>query len=147
LEWYLIALTPVNEIAISLPFKIDSFGTISATVNQSKIWQDRVRSVIGTALGERVYRPGFGCDAANKIYETEEYLMGTIEQDIKTAFQKFLPLLSLDSIEVSLEDFTRTIFAEVTYSTSASAQYLIKVGIASIDGTNTLQEDILWQTR
>lgn len=142
-----MTLVPVNEIAIALPFKVDSFGTINATVSQTKIWQDRVRSVIGTALGERVYRPGFGCDAANKIYETEEYLMGTIEQDIKTAFQKFLPLLSLESVDVTLEEATRTIFAEVTYSTSDSAQYLIKVGIASIDGTNTLQEDILWQTR
>jgi phage baseplate assembly protein W len=142
-----MSLIPVNEIAISLPFKVDSFGTISATVNQGKIWQDRVRSVIGTALGERVYRPGFGCDAANKIYESEEYLMGTVEQDIRNAFQRFLPLLSLDSVEVTLEDETRTIFAEVTYATASSAQYLIQVGIASIDGTNTLQEDILWQNQ
>jgi phage baseplate assembly protein W len=142
-----MSLIPVNEIAISLPFKVDSFGTISATVDQGKIWQDRVRSVIGTAVGERVYRPGYGCDAANKIYESEEYLMGTIEQDIRNAFQRFLPLLSLNSVEVTLEDETRTIFAEVTYATASSAQYLIQVGIASIDGTNTLQEDILWQNQ
>lgn len=142
-----MALAVINEIAMSLPFKLDSFGTISATVDQAKIWQDRVRSVIGTAVGERVYRPGYGCDAANKIYESEEYLMGTIEQDIRLAFEQFLPLLALQSVEVTLEEGTRTIFAEVVYATTSSAEYRIQVGIASIDGTNTLQEDILWQTQ
>lgn len=140
-----MALTPVNEIAIALPFKIDSFGTINATLDQSKIWQDRVRSAIGTAIGERVYRPGFGCAAANKIYESEEYVLGTVEQDIRDSFQQFLPLLSLEDVVVSLEEETRTIYAEVTYSPPNSASYLIKVGIAVIDGTNPIQEDIVWQ--
>lgn len=142
-----MSISPLNEIAIALPFKIDSFGTVNASIDQSKIWQDRVRSVIGTAFGERVYRPLFGCAAATNIYESEEFILSTIEEDIRIAFQQFLPLLSLNSVEITLEESTRTIFAEVNYSTPSSAQYLIKVGIATIDGTNPVQEDIVWQTQ
>jgi phage baseplate assembly protein W len=140
-----MSLIPINEIAISLPFKVDSFGTISATVDQGKIWQDRARSVVGTAVGERVYRPKYGCEAANKMYESEELLLSTIEEDVRTSFQQFLPLLSLSSVEVSLQEETRTINVEISYATPSSAEYLIKIGIATIDGLSPIQEEIAWQ--
>lgn len=135
----------VNELAIALPFSIDAFGTVNATVEQEKIWADRVRSVIGTALGERVYRPEFGCDAALVTYDDEEIVLSTIESSIRTAFQEFLPLLALHAVQVTVEELTRVIYVEVVYSTTGGADYLIKVGIATIDGTNPVSEEIAWQ--
>jgi phage baseplate assembly protein W len=135
----------VSELAISLPFKIDAFGTVGATNDQSKIWADRARSVIGTALGERVYRPNFGCEAAASIYESEELVLSTIDADIRSAFTTYLALLSIIDVLVSVDEYTRVITAEIRYATPTAAEYLIKVGLATIDGNNTIQEDISWQ--
>ena len=44
------------EKTLALPFSVDPYGKISVTSEQSKIWADRVRSVIGTTLRERVMR-------------------------------------------------------------------------------------------
>ena len=50
----------MSEIAMSLPFSIDPYGKVSSTTDQKKIWADKVRSVLGTALRERVMLPTFG---------------------------------------------------------------------------------------
>lgn len=140
-----MAITPAFELAISLPFRIDAFGTVAATIDQSKIWQDRVRSVIGTALGERVYQPDFGCNAALTAFDGIEDAISSIETDITVAMQQFLPLLALQSVVVEFDEGTNTISAEVQYSVPNSSSYVVKVGIATIDGTNPIQEEIAWQ--
>lgn len=140
-----MTITVVNELAIALPFVIDDFGTVNATAEQDKIWADRVRGVIGTALGERVYRPEFGCEAALVSFDNEELVLNTIEDSIRASFQSFLPLLALESVLVSVDEYTRVINVEVVYSTTGGASYLIKVGIATINGTNPISEEISWQ--
>lgn len=142
-----MSLSIISELAISLPFTVDDFGTVNATNDQQKIWADRVRAVIGTALGERIYRPEFGCEAALTTFDNEEILINGIADNIRASFDAFLPLLSLENVEVSVEESSRIIFVEVVYSTSNGAEYLIKVGIATIDGLNPISEELTWQTQ
>lgn len=140
-----MTLRPTIELAIALPFSIDAYGTIAATVDQAKIWADRVRSVIGTAVGERVMRPEFGCEAALNVFEPEESTVAILEDDIRRAFITFLPLCGLNGVSVSVNDETRVITAEVEYSTPNSESYLLQVGIATLNGTNPISEEITWQ--
>jgi len=142
-----MAFQAVSELAIALPFSIDAFGQVAATSDQSKIWADRVRAVLGTALNERIYRPEFGCAVASGVYENEEYILSTIEQEIQEAFGAFLPLLSLDEVEVTIDEFTRVITAEVQYSTPGGADYITKVGIATVQGTDPIVEEMKWQAQ
>lgn len=142
-----MAFQAISELAISLPFSIDAFGQVAGTSDQSKIWADRVRAVLGTAVNERVYRPDFGCAAAMGIYENEEFILGTIERDIQEAFDAYLPLLSLEQVNVGIDEYTRIITAEVEYSTPGGANYISKVGIATIQGTNPIVEEMKWQAQ
>lgn len=140
-----MALQPVRELAMVLPFKIDSNGKIAATTDQSKIWQDRVRSVIGTAFGQRVYRPEFGCEAAGASFEPEQDVVNNIQQQIRKSFQKHLQLLSLKNVVVEIEQETRRILVSIEYSVPQGGRLLTQFGIAFIDGTNTIQEEVSWQ--
>ena len=142
-----MALTPLSELAISLPFKIDALGKVGATVTREKIWLDKVRSVVGTALGQRVYRPGFGCNATLGVFDTEEYVLRTIEEDISTAFANFLPLLNLEVVEVSLEPETEIVTVEVQYETPNGSPNAVRLGIATINGNNAISEEFSWQTQ
>ena len=142
-----MASTPLAELAISLPFKIDSLGKVGATNDQEKIWADKVRGVIGTAVGQRVYRPGFGCNATLGVFDTEEYVLNTIEEDITRAFSSFLPLLSLDEVSVQVDPETQIISVDVIYETPSGVDTAVRLGIATISGTNSLSEEFSWQTQ
>lgn len=137
--------TPVSELAISLPFKIDALGKVGATIDQPKIWADRVRSVIGTALSQRVYRPNFGCNAAAEVFDSEDIVIVQIETDISTAFSSFLSVLSLNAVNVSIDPNTQIVTADVEYSTPNGVEYRVQLGIATINSDGTVSEEFTWQ--
>ncbi len=112
---------------------------------RSKIWADRVRAVIGTAVGERVYRPDFGCRAATSVFETEEETEALLLAEIRNAFLDYLPLCSLEDVTVSIDEITRVINAEVVYRTPSSNEYSLQVGVATINGDQPISEEITWR--
>lgn len=140
-----MANAPVSELAISLPFKIDALGKVGASIQQSKIWADRVRSVIGTALGQRVYRPNFGSNAALASFEGEDLVVAQIENDINTAFGLFLPVLTVLGVDVAVDPNTQIITVDVTYSTPNGAEYRVQIGLATIAADGTVSEELRWQ--
>jgi len=142
-----MAISSMRELCMSLPFRIDEYGTIAATVDQSKIWADRVRGVIGTALGERVYRPEFGCRAATSVFETEEETEALLTSEIRNAFLNYLPMCALEDVVVSIDEQTRLITAEVTYSPPNSNSASLQMGVATINGDQPISEEFPWQTQ
>jgi phage baseplate assembly protein W len=140
-----MALQPALELTMSLPFEIDAYGTVAATVEQSKIWADRARAVIGTVLGERVYRPEFGCQAAATVFETEEETQAVLEADIRAAFLSHLPLCGLEGVDISIDEDTRVITAEVTYTLPNSELSVLQVGVATLNGDQPISEEITWR--
>ena len=140
-----MAIRPIRELSMSLPFRVDEYGTISATIDQSKIWADRVRAVIGTAIGERVYRPEFGCTAATSAFETEEETEAILLAEIRNAFLDYLPLCLLEEVTVSVDEQTRIVNAEVTYTPPNSSTFSLQVGVATINGDQPISEEITWQ--
>lgn len=140
-----MSIRPVRELTMTLPFKVDPYGTISATVDESKIWADRVRAVIGTAVGERVYRPDFGCKAATSVFETEEETEAMLLSEIRNAFLDYLPMCSLEEVQVSINEETRIVNAEVVYKTPSSNEFSLQVGVATINGDQPISEDITWR--
>lgn len=89
--------------AISLPFRLDSFGNVSTTTELPKIWGDRVRTVIGTPIGERVMRPTFGCGLPNNLLDVVANVPGYADGQIQAAFLEWLPSVEFSGTEVSEE--------------------------------------------
>ena len=105
-----------KELALSLPFSVNPYGRISTTTERSKIWQDRVRSVIGTFLGERVMRPNFGADVVDAVHETSEEAVIIIETQVRQAFNTYLPTLTLTDVITNYDESTGIMEVEVVYS-------------------------------
>jgi len=148
-----------NETAISLPFSIDYSGKITATESQSKIWADRVRSVIGTAVRQRVMRPTFGTLIPYALFENQDNAVVEIKVEIEKAFAAQLPLLSLTGVTVNLGEFLQggstdtsltyqgssdqtTISAELTYTLPNNTPVTTILGVISIAGTLPAYEEI-----
>jgi phage baseplate assembly protein W len=130
-------------MAISLPFTINSYGKVQTTIDQKKIWADRVYSVIGTLSSERVMRPTFGSDAAKELLSSEEVMITNVENSVRLAFLKFLPTLNLLDISASYDRSSNIINIEIVYSLPNQEIVNEKIGFAQITGNNPIYEETL----
>jgi phage baseplate assembly protein W len=132
---------PIRERAISLPFAIDDYGNINTATSQSKIWADRVRSVIGTALEERVMRANFGTEIPKLLWDNASTSIEFLEREIKSAFLSFLPLLQLQNVETTFDANEQLITATIAYSLPNNEEAIESIGIATISPTGALTEE------
>lgn len=131
----------VSEIAISLPFSVSEFGTISTTTSQEKIWADRVKAAVGTAVNERVMKPDYGTEIPAATFNTLEAASETVKQQVELAFFRDLRLLRLVSVNITLDNSTGTLEAEITYALPNRTTEVVLLGFATLLGNQPLIED------
>jgi len=129
------------ESAIALPFSIDSYGRVTKTTDQSKIWADKVRSVIGTAVKERVMRPTFGTDIPSAVFENQEDSVGRIQEVVSTSFSGQLPQLTLEQVDTSYDEYSGTLTVTITYALPNEEIVTTTVGLIIISGNTIPYEE------
>lgn len=132
-----------SEIAISLPFSIDSFGMIGTTQEQPKLWADRVRSVLGTSLRERVMRPTFGTLIPFGLFEGVDNAENEIKGEVTKAFSRQLGLLTLSDVIVTHDEYTNVLTVTVVYGLPNNEQVTTTLGFVGIRGNLPLYEELL----
>ena len=130
------------ESTIALPFSIDQYGKVTSTVDQSKIWADRVRSVLGTSLRERVMLPKFGTLIPFSLFDTETSAVAQIENEVQKAFATQLPLLYLQKVTVTIDQYTNVLTIEVIYGLPNNEVVSTVVGLVLVDGANPLYQEL-----
>lgn len=138
-----MARPPIYEVAISLPFSIDDFGSVATATLQSKIWADRVRSAVGTTLRERVFRYDYGTTIPSKLWDDVTTMQDVIEEQIENVFDRDLVTLTLDSVDVTYDERQETVFAEVSYFLPNNEQTSVIIGVATISSTDPIVEELL----
>ena len=131
------------EKALALPFAIDAYGGVSQTQDQSKIWADRVRSVIGTTLRERVMRPTFGTIIPYAMFENEDNAQAEIEVEVTRAFAEQLPLLRLSAVTTTSDQYTNTLSVEIVYALPNNEVVSTVVGLVLIQGATPIYQELL----
>jgi phage baseplate assembly protein W len=129
------------EVAISLPFSIDPYGKVTSTIDQPKIWGDRVRSVVGTALRERVMQPLFGTEIPFTVFETTEEAEATIETTVQQAFEQQLPLLRLQSVTTNFDEYTNYLSVVIIYALPNQDIVETTLAVISIVGNTPINEE------
>jgi phage baseplate assembly protein W len=131
------------EVALSLPFSIDPYGRVGSTQDQTKIWADKVRSVIGTALRERVMRPKFGTDIPLAVFENQEDAQTQIEFEVNQAFNEQLQKLTLQSVDSVFDEYTGIMQVEVIYALPNDEVTSTSIGLIRIQGNAIAIEENL----
>ena len=133
----------MSEKTLSLPFSIDAYGKVSVTVEQSKIWADRVRSVLGTSFRERVMRPNFGTLIPYALFEGESSAESQITLEVEKAFSTYLPLLTLQTTNVTFDTYTNVFNVNVIYGLPNNEIVSTLIGLVLVDGTNPIYQELL----
>jgi len=67
-----------------------------------------IRIILGTAPGERVMRPGFGCRIHELIFwPANQSTAALAERYVREALERWEPRITLETVEVSLGDYDR----------------------------------------
>ena len=138
-----MAINTVAELTISFPFTINSYGKVDTTLDQKKIWADRVYAVIGTLLTERVMRPKFGSDTAKELLSTEEEATSNAERSIKLAFATQLTSLTLSDVVAKYDTSTNILTIDITYSLPNQETVYSNIGFAILSGNAPIYEESL----
>lgn len=131
----------MEELALSYPFRLDDYGNIATTVDQTKIWADRVRSVIGTVIGERVMRPTFGTKVAYASWETRTAMETIVRKEIERGFYLLLPLLTVVDITFDFNDTENIVSASITYELPDKRESTTRVGVVVLAENNPPYEE------
>lgn len=137
-----MAITPVNEYAIALPFSFDAFGGVASATNQEKIWADRLRSAIGTTVGERIMRSKYGTEIPRNSFETVTEMEGVIVSEIERVFTDQFPLLTLTEVTPTFDPKTSTINVTVLYNLPNRDQASVSVGLVQISPDEPIIEEL-----
>lgn len=99
--------------AISFPFTLDPFGVVNSTTDQTKIYQDRVLTLLSTAVGERPMRPTYGTDVARAMFENQSDAKKAVDQAVRTAISTWIPEVEVTAVNVNTFDDSGKVGVEV----------------------------------
>lgn len=106
---------------LTFPLDINAFGGMAMSEGSDNIEQS-VQCIIGTAVGERVMRPGFGCRIHDFVFHpNSSSTCGMVAFYVKEALQKWEPRIT--DIQVTAEpntDDQAVMTVEVNYKISAT---------------------------
>lgn len=88
---------------ISFPLRTDGSGGLAMSAYEENI-RECIRIILGTALGERVYRPDFGCQMHDLIFEPNNaHTRNLIEFYAEVAVVKWEPRVREVQTRATLE--------------------------------------------
>jgi hypothetical protein len=111
-----------QQVEIDQPFRINAQGQIAFTSDPAQVLRNRVKTVIGTALQERVMRPDYGAPLAALLFEADdEMTTSIITTDIQRAIDRWEPGVVVQSVYPDTTDALDGIITlNVTYSAANS---------------------------
>ena len=87
----------------SFPVTVGPGGGIALAEGEEDIKQ-AVRIIIGTVLGERAMRPGFGCGAHELVFEhTDASLTGKARFYVRNALERWEPRIEVERVDARIE--------------------------------------------
>lgn len=87
----------------SFPVGTDDDGDVEYAAGRRDV-EESIRIVLGTAKGERVMRPEFGCAIHDHVFDTVDVsTMTLIETSVEEALIEWEPRIEVQGVEVSTD--------------------------------------------
>ena len=134
---------------VSYPFTLDTIGIVKSTDLVSKIYEDRLLTLLSTQVGQRPMRPTYGVDLSRAFFENE-YIVDSgnvttftkaVTEAIRNSVQTWLPDITIDDVIVENPGLNGIASLEIliTVPGSISTSLNTTTAIFGNDGTITRQ--------
>ena len=101
----------------AFPLRVDAGGGI-ALVSQEREIEEAIRLILGTAYGERPYRPEFGCGIHDYVFApADASTAGRMAYEVEVSLDRWEPRIDIQSIDVTFDERDRSIlYINVSYA-------------------------------
>lgn len=102
------------------PVSPDEHGPIQPAVYEDSVRQS-IRIILGTAKGERVMRPDFGCGIYDLVFQINDATTaGKVEQSVRDAVLAFEPRVDVLDVQVSRDEGGEVLRISIDYRVRAT---------------------------
>lgn len=91
--------------ALSFPYTLSPAGVAQYTESATKIYLDRVLTLLSFYVGQRPMQPTYGVDWSRTLFENDGDAKIAVPIAISEAIAKWIPEVSVTSVEFSGENF------------------------------------------
>jgi uncharacterized protein len=107
-------------VGLAAPVRADDGGKLAPAAYEDSV-QQAVWTILGTARGERVMRPDFGCGIHDLVFETiNASTCGRIATAVRDALLRFEPRIDVKNVSVDPGEDAGLLFASVEYEVRAT---------------------------
>ena len=102
----------------AFPLRVDAGGGMALVSHEREI-EEAIRLILGTAYGERPYRPKFGCGIHDHVFApADASTAGRIAYEVEVSLERWEPRIDLQSVDVTFDAEDRaTLYIHVSYAT------------------------------
>ncbi|MDF0676190.1 MAG: GPW/gp25 family protein [Nitrospira sp.] len=111
---------PLLGIGIGYPVSVDEQGSFTLAAYEESVRQS-VWIILGTAKGERVMRPDFGCGIYDLVFDINSAATaGSAAQAVRDALLVFEPRIDVVEVHVAPDDGGEVLLISVDYQVRAT---------------------------
>ena len=86
------------------PVGTSDSGAVGLAAGEADV-RESIRIILGTAKGERILRPEFGCDIHDYVFTTvTPTTVNLMETSVREALQEWEPRIAVDRVEASADE-------------------------------------------
>jgi phage baseplate assembly protein W len=100
---------------VAFPLRVSVQGGLQLSAQEQNL-EDSIRIILGTSLGERIYRPDFGCRLSELVFaplNTQTLLM--IRLYVEEALVKWEPRIEVDAVRTDPDPVRGRVDIEILY--------------------------------
>jgi len=99
----------------SFPVGTDNQGNVTMADAEENI-EKSVRVILGTAKGERVMRPEFGCEIHDQVFASlSPTTLNRIEDSVRTALVRWEPRIDVENVDASPASEPGKVLIDIEY--------------------------------
>ena len=87
-------------------------------------------------------RPTFGTRIPFALFDTETSAVAQVEAEVQKAFAEQLPLLNLQTTNVTIDEYTNVLTIEVIYGLPNNEIVSTVVGLVLVEGANPIYQEL-----
>jgi phage baseplate assembly protein W len=125
--------------ALSFPYIISPFGVVESTSSATKIYLDRVLTLLSYNVGQRPMLPTYGVDWSRSLFENDSDARIAIPLAISEAIAAWIPEVSVTAVEFAGENFngTENVIVSLKLPDDTLTSLTINTGTINYDGIMT----------
>ena len=134
MDWSTVVTT-----SITYPYTINVNGTVSSSVTSTKLYLDRVLTLVSTYKGQRPMTPEYGVDWSGALFENDSEARIAIPIAIKEAVARWIPEVEVTNVVINFDVLAgiEYVTLEVALPDNTVTTLSINTATFNMDGTVT----------